>query len=115
MLWGAPMCFLLQARPAKMWSKIIFYMLSNPPGIVSSLLPAPEQAILNANLEKSYNILYRPDEVEKEKAKNTRSGPSSNLKEEEQQDDEDNDEVMQEYDSDDESEEEDSDDSDNAE
>ena len=63
MLWGAPMCFLLQARPVKMWTKIIFYMLSNPPGIMASLLPAPEQAILNANIEKSFAALYRPHEA----------------------------------------------------
>jgi len=37
-------------------------MMSNPPGIVASLLPAPEQAILNANLEKSFATLYRPDD-----------------------------------------------------
>jgi hypothetical protein len=68
MLWGAPLCFVLQARPVKLWSKIAFYMISNPPGIVSSLLPAPQQAILNADIEKSYAALYRPDEEEMEKA-----------------------------------------------
>lgn len=69
MLWGAPLCFVMQARPVKMWSKIAFYMMSNPPGVVSSLLPAPQQAILNADLEKSYAALYRPDEEqETEKA-----------------------------------------------
>jgi hypothetical protein len=72
MLWGAPMCFLFQARPVKMWTKIIFYMLSNPPGVIASLLPAPEQAILNANLEKSFAALYRPvEEGDKEKAGKT--------------------------------------------
>lgn len=64
MLWGAPLCFVLQARPVKIWSKVAFYMISNPPSIVSSLLPAPQQAILNADLEKSYAALYRPDETE---------------------------------------------------
>jgi hypothetical protein len=68
MLWGAPLCFVLQARPVKLWSKILFYMISNPPGIVSSLLPAPQQAILNADIEASYAALYRPDEEEREKA-----------------------------------------------
>lgn len=67
MLWGAPLCFILQARPVKMWSKTLFYMLSNPPGVISSLLPAPQQAILNADMEKSYAALYHPDEEKKEK------------------------------------------------
>ena len=34
--------------------------MANPPGIISSLLPAPQQAILNADMEKSYAALYRP-------------------------------------------------------
>lgn len=50
-----------------MWTKIVFYMLSNPPGIVASLLPAPQQAILNANIEKSFDALYRPEEASKDK------------------------------------------------
>ena len=63
MLWGAPLCFILQARPVKMWSKTLFYLMANPPGIISSLLPAPQQAILNADMEKSYAALYRPMDV----------------------------------------------------
>lgn len=37
-------------------------MMVNPPGIVLSLLPAPQQAILNLNWEKSYAALYSSDE-----------------------------------------------------
>lgn len=62
MLWGAPLCFILQARPVKMWSKILFYMMSNPPGIIASLLAAPQQAILNFDMEKSYAALYATEE-----------------------------------------------------
>ncbi len=68
MLWGAPMCFILQARPVKMWSKILFYLMANPPGVISSLLPAPQQAILNANIEESFAALYRSSEEETSKA-----------------------------------------------
>lgn len=78
MLWGAPLCFILQARPVKMWSKILFYLMANPPGIISSLLPAPQQAILNADMEKSYAALYRPTEVTEETVVPTR--PSSQRK-----------------------------------
>jgi hypothetical protein len=38
---------------------------------MASLLPAPEQAILNANLEKSFAALYRPSEPESEKVETT--------------------------------------------
>ena len=91
MLWGAPMCFLFQARPVKMWTKIIFYMMSNPPGIVASLLPAPEQAILNANFEKSFATLYRPDEQAavvqaQTTSKESFAGARANLEVEEEED-----------------------------
>jgi hypothetical protein len=62
MLWGAPLCFLLQARPVKIWSKQLFFMCSFPPGIVLSLLPAPQQAILNMDVSKAYGALYAPQE-----------------------------------------------------
>lgn len=62
MLWGAPLCFISQARPVKIWSKQLFFMCSYPPGIVLSLLPAPQQAILNMDLDKSYTALYAPEE-----------------------------------------------------
>lgn len=52
------MCFILQARPVKLWIKSLFYMLSNPPGVLSSLLPAPQQAILNFDWDKEYAALY---------------------------------------------------------
>ena len=86
MLWGAPLCFVMQARPVKMWSKIAFYMMSNPPGVVSSLLPAPQQAILNADLEKSYAALYRPDEEqETEKASVTHTTTKARSMKEDQE------------------------------
>jgi len=45
-----------------MWVTILFYMQSNPPGIFLSLLPAPTQAILTFNAEKSYSAIYSTDE-----------------------------------------------------
>jgi len=61
LLWGAPLSFALQARPVKIWLKTVFYMLSNPPLILLSFLPAPQQAILSVDLEASYAALYGED------------------------------------------------------
>jgi hypothetical protein len=62
MLLGAPLCFISQARPVKIWSKQLFFMFMFPPSIVLSLLPAPEQAILNMDVTKAYGALYAPEE-----------------------------------------------------
>eukprot|EP00536_Pseudo-nitzschia_multiseries_P003240 jgi/Psemu1/318121/estExt_fgenesh1_pm.C_480013 len=61
LLWGAPLSFALQARPVKMWFKTIFYMMSNPPLILLSFLPAPQQAILSMDLKNSMVALYGED------------------------------------------------------
>jgi len=61
LLWGAPLSFAFQARPVKMWFKVIFYMLSNPPSILLSFLPAPQQAILSVDLKMSCVALYGED------------------------------------------------------
>jgi hypothetical protein len=37
-------------------------MISNPPGIILSLLAAPQQAILNFDMKKSYAALYSTEE-----------------------------------------------------
>lgn len=79
------MCFVLQARPVKMWSKIAFYMMVNPPGVVSSLLPAPQQAILNADIDKSYAALYRPDAEETDKVSAIATKKAKSLKEDQKQ------------------------------
>ncbi|KAL3934777.1 MAG: hypothetical protein SGBAC_009573 [Bacillariaceae sp.] len=63
MLLCAPMCFIVQARPVKVFTKIMFYMVHKPPGIVLSLLPAPQQAMLNMDEEKEYVALYGPRET----------------------------------------------------
>ncbi len=58
LLWGAPLSVLLQARPVKMWIKVFLYSMSNPPSILLSLLPAPQQAIMSFDMEGAYNSLY---------------------------------------------------------
>lgn len=107
------MVFVLQARPVKMWFKIAFYMMAKPPAIIATLLPSPEQAILSADLEKSYTILYNPDEEQKKTATNTAKGRvlGNSVKEEtETSKDEDMGSVKSDDDIDEESDEEESDD-----
>lgn len=58
LLLGAPLCFVLQARPVKIMLKQGFYLLKDPPGILLSLLPAPQQAILSFDMEQSRAALY---------------------------------------------------------
>ena len=59
LLLGAPSVFLVQARPVKLWLKQFLYaLLDHPPGIVLSLLPAPQQAILNLDYDVSMGLLY---------------------------------------------------------
>lgn len=62
LLLGAPLCFVLQARPVKILLKQTFYALANPPGIFLSLLPAPQQAILSFNENDAWEELYGIDE-----------------------------------------------------
>lgn len=58
LLLGAPLCFVLQARPVKIMLKQAFYAMANPPGIFLSLLPAPQQAILSFNENDAREELY---------------------------------------------------------
>ena len=61
MLLGAPMCFLLQLRPIKIIIKQLFYVLGHPPGILLSLLPAPQQAIMSLDYNAAMRDLYGED------------------------------------------------------
>lgn len=90
MLLGAPLCFVLQARPVKMWSKILFYLLADPPGIVLSLLPAPQQAILSMDVDKAYAALYGSGE----------DSTTLTTKEDDQEDEDDYEESEEDYESD---------------
>ena len=62
LLLGAPSVFLLQYRPVKLIAKQLFYaLLDHPPSIFLSLLPAPQQAILDMNYLNSMRALYGDD------------------------------------------------------
>ena len=63
MLLGAPLCFVLQARPVKILLKQTFYAMAHPPGIFLSLLPAPQQAILSFDENDARKELYGVDDV----------------------------------------------------
>ena len=60
---AAPLSILIQTRLLKVWIKTAFYCLMNPPLILQSLLPAPEQAILSANVETLFEDLYGSDKT----------------------------------------------------
>jgi len=60
-------------------------MMSNPPGIVLSLLPAPQQAILSFNMENAYTALYA---TEAEKAEIESRFQHTNDEDEDEDDDE---------------------------
>jgi hypothetical protein len=64
LLLGAPLCFVLQARPVKIMLKQVFYAMAHPPGILLSLLPAPQQAILSFRESESLKALYGINQVE---------------------------------------------------
>lgn len=62
LLLGAPMCFVIQARPVKLFYKeVLYFLLRNPPGIVLSLLPAPQQAMLALKDEDAMRMIYGDD------------------------------------------------------
>lgn len=55
---GAPMCFIIQARPVKILIKQIFYGVGTPPGILLSLLPAPQQKIMDLDFASTMEEFY---------------------------------------------------------
>mmetsp|Transcript_1278 Transcript_1278/g.2666 ORF Transcript_1278/g.2666 Transcript_1278/m.2666 type:complete len:520 (-) Transcript_1278:154-1713(-) len=55
---GAPLCFVLQARPVKIALKQLFYTIGEPPAILLSLLPAPQQTIMSLNYDSALAELY---------------------------------------------------------
>lgn len=58
----APLCFLLQFRPVKILIKQIFYVIGKPPGILLSLLPAPQQSIMSLNMGQYMRNIYGEDD-----------------------------------------------------
>jgi hypothetical protein len=102
---GAPLSILLQTRYLKLWFKTAFYMLMDPPHILLSLLPAPEQSILTSrNLDAAFASLYgSSDKPAKGKGKAlSRSQAEAKQDDEEvdgeEEEEEENDESVDEYD-----------------
>ena len=59
LLLGAPSVFVLQARPVQLFVKQLLYtLLDQPPGILLSLMPAPQQAILSLNMGQAMSTIY---------------------------------------------------------
>jgi hypothetical protein len=61
MLLGAPACFIIQARPVKIVMKQMFYTIGEPPGILLSLLPAPQQTIMSCDYNSALKSIYGDD------------------------------------------------------
>ena len=61
MFLGAPTCFLVQLRPVKVCIKQLFYAIGEPHGILLSLFPAPQQAIMSCNYDEKMMDLYGKD------------------------------------------------------
>ena len=58
LLLSSPLCFFIQTRPVKVAMKQLFYTIGEPPGILLSLLPAPQQAIMSCDYGKLMKGLY---------------------------------------------------------
>lgn len=61
MFLGAPTCFFVQLRPVKVGIKQLFYAIGEPHGILLSLFPAPQQAIMSCNYDEKMMDLYGSD------------------------------------------------------
>lgn len=82
LLLGAPSVFVLQARPVKLWIKQLLYaLLDHPPGILLSLLPAPQQTLLNFDHHDSMKVLYGKNalEMQYEDSPHSTEGPDENI------------------------------------
>ena len=86
---GAPLCFVLQARPVKIAMKQLFYTVGKPPAILLSLLPAPQQAIMSLNYDAAMTDLYGKEGVSLGAAAAAASGQRSAFEEDEDEIDED--------------------------
>ena len=95
LLLGAPLCFVLQARPVKILLKQVFYGMAHPPGIFLSLLPAPQQAILSFRESQARKALYGIDVEEEEEL-----SINVDIKESDEDDEDDYDDEDSEYESD---------------
>ena len=81
-------------------------MMVNPPGIVLSLLPAPQQAILSFDAKKAYATLYSTEEEKAAMATKLQVSEEDSDDEEEEESDEDEYDVDRDEDSEEDSDEE---------
>lgn len=65
LLLSSPLCFFIQTRPMKVAMKQFFYTMGEPPGILLSLLPAPQQAIMSLDYGSVMRGLYGEKVLEK--------------------------------------------------
>ena len=75
LLLSSPLCFLLQTRPVKVLLKRIFYAIGQPAGILLSLLPAPQQAIMSLDYGRTMRGLYGEEVWKEELAESARRNP----------------------------------------
>jgi len=69
LLMAAPLSIVVQARVVKYKLKeMMYFILCNPPGILLSLLPAPQQAILSLNKNAVMKSVYGDDVVIEDEA-----------------------------------------------
>ena len=85
---GAPLCFVLQARPVKIAMKQLFYTVGKPPAILLSLLPAPQQAIMSLNYDAAMIDLYGKEGVSLSAAAAAAASGQRSFEEDEIDDDE---------------------------
>lgn len=63
LLLGAPLCFIIQARPVKLFmAECMYILLKDPPAFILSLLPAPQQVMLNLSDKECMKLIYGEDE-----------------------------------------------------
>lgn len=112
LLLGAPLCFIAQARPVKQFSKEVLYLaLRNPPSIILSLLPAPQQAMLALSDEDALRMVYGDDAPIEETDEEIVADDDDEEEEQDEEDSDDDDDEDDNADTDDETDEYDSDDS----
>ncbi|KAL3795667.1 hypothetical protein HJC23_002074 [Cyclotella cryptica] len=99
LLLSAPLCFFIQTRPVKVAIKQLFYAIGEPPGILLSLLPAPQQVIMSLDYAGVMRGLYGEDVV---KGESWYEDAEIQSEDEEEEHDEYDEEEKDEYDSDDE-------------
>jgi len=59
LLLGAPSVLFFQARPVKLlWKHVLYTLINDPPGILLSMLPAPQQALFHLDMAQAMQDIY---------------------------------------------------------